>query len=230
MSFALALFLAVFVAALLLAMPVAWAMGFATLVYLVSSGQWALLPVVPEKLFYGMDTFVLVAVPMFLLAGEIFSEGGISERLIAFADALFGWIRGGIAQVSVGAAIFFAGITGVALGEIAALGRVFIPAMVKDGYPAPLAAAIIASASIIGPTIPPSLPIIIYGSVTNVSIGGMFAAAVLPGVLIGIADMVLIAWLARRLRIKPRAADRSPGAIASSLTPATTSGIPGSSR
>ena len=214
MSFALALFLAVFVAALLLAMPVAWAMGFATLVYLLSSGQWALLPLVPEKLFYGVDSFVLVAVPMFLLAGEIFSEGGISARLIAFADALFGRIRGGIAQVSVGAAIFFAGITGVALGEIAALGRVFIPAMVKDGYPAPLAAAIIASASIIGPTIPPSLPIIIYGSVTNVSIGGMFAAAVVPGVLIGIADMVLIAWLARRLRIKPRVADRSFAAIA----------------
>ncbi len=214
MSLALAVFLCVFVVALLLGMPVAWAMGFASLVYLVVSGQWALLPVLPEKLFQGMDAFVLVAIPLFLLAGEIFSEGGITARLVAFADKLFGWIRGGIAQVSVGAAIFFSGITGVALGEIAALGRVFIPAMVQAGYPAPLAAAIIASASIIGPTIPPSLPIIIYGSVTSVSIGGMFAAAVVPGLLIGLCNMLLIAWLARRMGIRSLPGDRSLPAVA----------------
>jgi tripartite ATP-independent transporter DctM subunit len=214
LSLALAVFLCVFVVALLLGMPVAWAMGFASLVYLVVSGQWALLPVLPEKLFQGMDAFVLVAIPLFLLAGEIFSEGGITARLVAFADKLFGWIRGGIAQVSVGAAIFFSGITGVALGEIAALGRVFIPAMVQAGYPAPLAAAIIASASIIGPTIPPSLPIIIYGSVTSVSIGGMFAAAVVPGLLIGLCNMLLIAWLARRMGIRSLPGDRSLPAVA----------------
>jgi tripartite ATP-independent transporter DctM subunit len=213
-SIALAAFLAVFVVALLLGMPVAWSMGFAALVYLAASGQWALIPVLPEKVFQGMDAFVLVAIPMFLLAGEIFSEGGITARLIAFADKLFGWIRGGIAQVAVGAAIFFSGITGVALGEIAALGRVFIPAMVREGYPAPLAAAIIASASIIGPTIPPSLPIIIYGSVTNVSIGGMFAAAVVPGLLIGLANMLLIAWIANRLGIRAAPSDRSLPEIA----------------
>lgn len=214
MSAALAAFLAVFVVALLFGMPVAWSMGFATLVYIGASGQWGLLPVLPEKIFQGMDAFVLVAIPMFLLAGEMFSEGGITARLVAFADKLFGWIRGGIAQVAVGAAVFFSGITGVALGEIAALGRIFIPAMVRDGYPAPLAAAIIASASIIGPTIPPSLPIIIYGSVTNVSIGGMFAAAVLPGLLIGAANMLLIAWLAKRLGIRALPSDRSMGEIA----------------
>ena len=214
MSIALAAFLAVFVVALLLGMPVAWSMGFAALVYLAVSGQWALIPVLPEKIFQGMDAFVLVAIPMFLLAGEIFSEGGITARLVVFADKLFGWIRGGIAQVAVGAAIFFSGITGVALGEIAALGRIFIPAMVREGYPAPLAAAIIASASIIGPTIPPSLPIIIYGSVTNVSIGGMFAAAVVPGLLIGLANMLLIARIARRLGIRAAPSDRSLPEIA----------------
>lgn len=214
MSLALTVFLAVFVAALLFGMPVAWSMGLAAILYLVTSGQWALLPVLPEKLFQGMDAFVLVAIPMFLLAGEIFSEGGITARLVAFADKLFGWIRGGIAQVTVGAAIFFSGITGVALGEIAALGRVFIPAMVRDGYPAPLAAAILASASIIGPTIPPSLPIIIYGSVTNVSIGGMFAAAVVPGLVIGLANMLLIGSIARRLGIKPVPSDRSLAEVA----------------
>ncbi|MGE0314465.1 MAG: TRAP transporter large permease [Lautropia sp.] len=209
MSGALIAFLCVFVASLMLAVPVAWAMGFAAVFYVAITGQWALLPVVPEKLFQGLDSFVLVAIPMFLLAGEIFSEGRISARLVAFADALFGWIRGGIAQVAVGACIFFSGITGVALGEIAALGRIFIPAMVRDGYPPGLAAAIIASASIIGPTIPPSLPIIIYGSVTNVSIGGLFAAAVVPGLLIGVTNMVLIAWLARRLGVQARRSDHS---------------------
>ena len=214
-SFALSVFLGVFVAALLLGMPVAWSMGFAALLYLVISGHWALLPLLPEKLFQGMDSFVLVAIPMFLLAGDIFSEGGITARLVVFADKLFGWIRGGIAQVAVGAAIFFSGITGVALWRDRGARATFIfPRWCRDGYPAPLAAAIIASASIIGPTIPPSLPIIIYGSVTNVSIGGMFAAAVVPGLVIGLANMLLIAWLAQRLGIRSVPSDRSLSEIA----------------
>lgn len=202
MSPALTLFLAVFVFMMVAAMPVAWSMLASVLAYIAVSGQWALLPVMPEKIYQGIDVFILVAIPLFLLAGELFSEGGLAQRIVVFADAAFRWIRGGIAQVAVATCIFYAGITGVALGEIAALGRIFIPAMVRAGYTPAFAAAVIASGSIIGPTIPPSLPIIIYGSATNVSIGGMFAAAVIPGFLLGAAQMLWIAYTSKRFPLK----------------------------
>lgn len=198
MSVALALFLILFVFLLISGMPVAWSMLAAVLGYIAIGGQWSLLPVMPEKIYAGVDVFILVAIPLFLLAGEIFSEGGLARRIVDFADAAFRWIRGGIAQVAVATCILYSGITGVALGEIAALGRIFVPAMVRAGYTPAFAAAVIASASIIGPTIPPSLPIIIYGSATSVSIGGLFAAAVVPGIVLGAAQMAYIAYACRR--------------------------------
>jgi C4-dicarboxylate transporter, DctM subunit len=207
MSPALAFFLVLFVFLLVAGMPVAWSMLAAVVGYIAVSGQWALLPVMPEKIFNGIDVFILVAIPLFLLAGEIFSEGGLARRIVDFADAAFRWVKGGIAQVAVGTCILYSGITGVALGEIAALGRIFVPAMVRAGYTPAFAAAVIASGSIIGPTIPPSLPIIIYGSATNVSIGGMFAAAVVPGIILGIAQMSYIAWASGRFKIRYVAAE-----------------------
>jgi len=202
MSPALTVFLALFVFMMVTAMPVAWSMLLSVVAYIAVSGQWTLLPVLPEKIFQGIDVFILVAIPLFLLAGELFSEGGLAQRIVVFADAAFRWMRGGIAQVAVATCIFYAGITGVALGEIAALGRIFIPAMVRAGYTPAFAAAVIASGSIIGPTIPPSLPIIIYGSATNVSIGGMFAAAVIPGIILGAAQMAWIAYTCRRFPLR----------------------------
>ncbi len=214
MSTALLLFLAAFLTLILSGMPIAWAMAAATLIYMAVTGQWHLLPALPEKIYQGMDAFVLVAIPLFLLAGDIFSEGKIADRLIDFARALLGRVPGGIAQVAIGACVFFAGITGVALGEIAALGRVFVPAMVRAGYPAPFAAAVIASASIIGPTIPPSLPIIIYGAATNASIGGLFAAAVVPGLLLAVGQMALVAFQAKRMGVVAEEVDRSVRTLA----------------
>ena len=202
MSPALTLFLILFVFLMVAGMPVAWSMLAATIAYIAVGGQWALLPVLPEKLFQGIDVFILVAIPLFLLAGEIFSDGGLAQRIVRFAEAAFRRVRGGIAQVAVATCILYSGITGVALGEIAALGRIFIPAMVRAGYTPAFAAAVIASGSIIGPTIPPSLPIIIYGSATNVSIGGMFAAAVVPGILLGAAQMLWIAHTCRRFPLR----------------------------
>jgi len=201
MSPALTFFLVLFVFLMVAGMPVAWSMLAAVLGYIAVSGQWMLLPVMPEKMFAGIDVFILVAIPLFLLAGEIFSDGGLARRIVDFADAALHWVRGGIAQVAVATCILYSGITGVALGEIAALGRIFIPAMVRAGYSPAFAAAVIASGSIIGPTIPPSLPIIIYGSATNVSIGGMFAAAVVPGLILGLAQMSWIAYSARRFKL-----------------------------
>lgn len=207
MSPALSFFLVLFVFLLVAGMPVAWSMLAAVAGYVAIGGQWMLLPVMPEKIYNGIDVFILVAIPLFLLAGEIFSEGGLARRIVDFADAAFRWVRGGIAQVAVATCILYSGITGVALGEIAALGRIFVPAMVRAGYTPAFAAAVIASGSIIGPTIPPSLPIIIYGSATNVSIGGMFAAAVVPGLVLGAAQMAYIAWASARFRIRYVAAE-----------------------
>ncbi|MGH7002386.1 MAG: TRAP transporter large permease, partial [Alphaproteobacteria bacterium] len=201
MSPALTFFLVLFVFLLVSGMPVAWSMLAAVLAYFAVSGQWMLLPVLPEKVFNGIDVFILVAIPLFLLAGEIFSDGGLARRIVDVADAAFHWVKGGIAQVAVATCVLYSGITGVALGEIAALGRIFIPAMVRAGYSPAFAAAVIASGSIIGPTIPPSLPIIIYGSATNVSIGGMFAAAVIPGIILGVAQMSWIAFTSRRFKL-----------------------------
>src|SRR5690606_22668772 len=161
----------------------------------------------------GMDSFVLMAIPLFILAGELVNEGKITDRLIHFANVLFGWMRGGLAQVNIGASILFAGITGVALGDIASLGRVFIPAMVKQGYSSAYAAAVTASSSIIGPMVPPSLVAVIYGSMTGVSIGALMAATLIPGLLIGVVQMMLVAVQARIYGFQRVEMDRSPRAL-----------------
>lgn len=203
-----------FVLLLLCSLPVAWAMLGATVVWMVQTGNYAFLPVVPERVYQGMDAFVLLAVPLFVLAGELVNEGRIAERLIAFANGLFGWMRGGLAQVNIGASILFAGITGVALGDIAALGRVFIPAMEKQGYTAAYAAAVTASSSIIGPMVPPSLIAVIYGSMTDVSIGALMVATLVPGVLVGLAQMALVSVQARVYGFPRVAMERTPRVMA----------------
>lgn len=213
-SAALATFLAVFGLLLLTGFPIAWAMVSASLVWLVVSGNTMFLPVLPERIFQGLDAFVLLAIPLFILAGELVNAGRITDRLVHFANLVFGWIRGGLAQVNIGASLLFSGITGVALGDIAALGRVFVPAMTAAGYSPAYAAAVTASSSIIGPMIPPSLIIVIYGSVTGVSIGALFAACIVPGLLIGVAQILLVAATAGRMRMQRVAMVRTPRALA----------------
>ncbi len=213
MTGSLLLFLGAFFGLLVLGTPVAWSMLLAALGWIALTDQWSFLPVLPQRLYQGMDLFVLMAVPMFILAGEIISEGKITDRLVRFANVLFGWMRGGLAQVNIGASILFSGITGVALGDIAALGRVFIPSMTREGYSAAYAAAVTASSSIIGPMVPPSLIVVLYGSMTQQSIGAMFAATIVPGLLIGFVQMGLVAVQARVRGFPPVEADRSPSAI-----------------
>ena len=147
------------------------------------------LTLIPQQMFGGVDSTVLQAVPFFLLAGALMDKGGISRRLINFANALVGWIAGGLAMVSVVASMFFAGISGSAAADSAAVGSVMIPAMAKKGYAKDFAAALIACAGTIGTMIPPSIPMIIYGVTTGTSIGGLFIAGVVPGVLMGLALM-----------------------------------------
>ncbi|GGF47913.1 C4-dicarboxylate ABC transporter permease [Youhaiella tibetensis] len=214
MTFSLTALLVSFVSLILTGLPIAWAMMASVLVWVTVTGNWHFMPVASERVYQGMDTFVLMAVPLFILAGELVNEGKITDRLINFANAIFGWMRGGLAQVNVGASILFAGITGVALGDIASLGRVFIPSMVRQGYSSAYAAAVTASSSIIGPMVPPSLIAVIYGSMTDVSIGALMAATLVPGLLIGIAQMILVAIQARIYNFPRVEMDRSPKALA----------------
>ena len=194
----LGLMILIFMVLLIVGMPVAFVMGFSASLYLLFSSQVSFLDMAPQKLFAGMDSFVLMCIPFFILAGEIMTRGKIADRLVDFANLIVGRWRGGLAHVNILASMLFAGITGVALGDIAALGSIFIPAMKKQGYDGPFAAAVTASSSIIGPIIPPSMIIVIYGAVTAVSIGALFAAAIMPGILMGLSQMIIVVILAKR--------------------------------
>mgnify|MGYP005817289611 CR=1 FL=1 len=177
--------------------PVAVTFGLAVALFLVLLTDVPL-ALIPQQMFGGTDSTVLQAVPFFLLAGALMEKGGISRRLINFANALVGWITGGLAMVSVVASMFFAGISGSAAADSAAVGSVMIPAMAKKGYAKNFAAALIACAGTIGTMIPPSIPMIIYGVTTGTSIGGLFIAGVVPGVLMGLALMAHAYSVSRR--------------------------------
>lgn len=214
MSITLAVFLGTFLGLMLLGLPVAWAMVASSLAWIAFTGQWSFLPFLPERIFQGMNVFVLMALPLFLLAGELINEGGITRRLVTLANLAFGWMRGGLVQVAIGTSVLFAGITSVALGDIAALGKVFIPSMVAQGYSRSYAGAVIAASSIIGPMIPPSLIVVLYGSITGVSVGALFAACIVPGLLIGLVQMMLVAIQARIYGFPRVEQERSPRAFA----------------
>ena len=213
MSDTLLVLLVVFLCLMLLGVPVAWSMIAAMLAWIIVADNLQFLPVIPERIYQGMDSFVLMAVPLFILAGELINAGRITDRLIHFANVVFGWMRGGLAQVNIGASILFSGITGVALGDIAALGRVFIPAMLRQGYSAAYAAAVTASSSIIGPMVPPSLVVVIYGSMTGLSIGALMAATLIPGLIVGIVQLALVSIQARRYGFPRVEMDRSPRVV-----------------
>ena len=188
----------VFFALLIAGLPIAFCMGLSGVFYFIVSGQAEFLSMIPHKLFTGLDSFVLLAVPFFMLAGEIMDKSHITDRLIRFSNLVVGRLEGGLAHVNVVSSMLFAGITGTAVGDVAALGTIFIPGMKKEGYDLPFSAAITASSSLVGPIIPPSVIIIIYCAVTGISVGGMFAAAIVPGLMIGVSDMVIVHVLSKR--------------------------------
>ena len=172
--------------------PIGLVLGISSLAYLIASGNPMMLRMLPERMYNGLDQFVLLAIPFFMLAGDIMNRSGISDRLMKFSNIVLGRVRGGLAQVNVLSSILFAGITGVALGDIAALGSVFIPMMEKQGYDRKFSAAVTAASSIIGPIIPPSVTIVFYAAIMRVSVGGMFVGAIIPGILIGVTDMLIV--------------------------------------
>lgn len=179
--------------------PIAVALGVTALAAMVSTSGTAVIPNAGLVLYNGATSFPLIAIPLFILAGAIMNASGISRRLIAFASALFGFIRGGLAMVSISASLFFAEISGSAVADVAALGSILIPAMKKRGYPTPFAAAVTSSAATLAVIIPPSIPMIIYGVMSGSSVVELFVAGIVPGVIGGLL-MMFVAWLvARRL-------------------------------
>ena len=189
---------------LALGVPIAFCIGLASAVAILMVGPSAPWIIVPNSMMNGMDSFPLMAVPFFVLAGDLMNRGGITVRLVNFANLVVGGIRGGLAQTNVVASMLFAGITGSALADTAAIGRILIPAMEREGYERSYAAAVTASSSIIGPIIPPSITMVLFGVTAGVSIGGLFLAGVVPGLLIGVGLMTMAYVMARRRRFPVR--------------------------
>lgn len=183
---------------ILLNVPIAVSLGVvAVCAMALSDGLGALLNIGPV-LFSGATKFTLVAIPLFIVAGAVMNVSGISHRLIAFASSLIGFVRGGLAMVTIAASLFFAEISGSAVADVAALGSILIPAMKQRGYPKAFAAAVTSSAATLAVVIPPSIPMILYGVMSGTSIVELFVAGIVPGVLGGLSMMVLTYFLARR--------------------------------
>ncbi|RMG23548.1 MAG: TRAP transporter large permease [Bacteroidetes bacterium] len=190
------LLLLVFVLALVLRFPIAFSLGLACLAYLLFSD--IPLTILPLKMYSGIDVFVLLSIPGFILAGNIMNEGGMTERIIAFCNRMLGHIRGGLALANIGASMLFAGISGTAVADTASIGSVMIPAMRKEGYDNDFSCAVTASSSTVGPIIPPSVPMIIAGTLSGLSVGRLFLAGAIPGLLLGLGLMLVTYFIARK--------------------------------
>ena len=188
----------IFFGLMLVGLPIGYVLGVAGTAGLVQVGGENFLAMAPKRFFEGLDLFTFMAMPFFIMAGEIMNRTGITGKIVDFADSLVGFMRGGLAHTNMLASVIFAGMTGAAVSDTAAFGNTLVPAMVKQGYTRSFSCAVTVAGSIIGPTIPPSNLMIIYGSLMGVSIAGMFAAGILPGLLICIVCMIYIAAVGKR--------------------------------
>jgi tripartite ATP-independent transporter DctM subunit len=187
----------VFIILMLIGLPIAFALGLSSIVALLSEGNVPLM-IVPQRIFTALDHFALLAVPLFILAGEIMNRVGLTERVLRFASALVGHIRGSLGQVNIVSSMFFAGISGSATADAAGMGSMLIPAMQKKGYDNDYAVVVTATSSCIGPIIPPSILMIVYASVTGLSVGTLFIAGIVPGILLGLFLMIASYIYARK--------------------------------
>ena len=190
-----------FVVCLAIGVPVAFSLGIASCIYFVGTGM----PIVQfaQRFFAGMDSFTLLCIPGFTLAGNLMNQGGISDKLLEFADALVGHLSGGLAYANILASMVFAGISGTALADTVALGGIEIPMMVNQGYDVPFSVAVTASSSCMGPIIPPSVPMIIAATMTGLSVSKMFMAGIFPGILMG-GGMCLVCYIQAKRKNYPK--------------------------
>ena len=208
-------------------LPIAFALMIAPGISLFFDGQQSMFPMLLMRMYNGMDSFPLMAIPYFILAGEVMNRGGITTRLVRLSQALIGHLRGGLAHVNILSSILFAGLSGSAVADTSAIGSMLIPAMEKNGYTKRFSAAVTAASSVIGPIIPPSGIMIIYAFVMNVSVAGLFAAGLVPGLMVGFSLMAMTVYLSKK-RNYPVASQRASfnevfisfkGAILPLLTP-----------
>lgn len=181
----------------ILTVPVAFALGIAAVLWVILDGTIPLI-MIPQRMYAGIDSFPLIAVPFFILAGKIMATGGISDRLIRVATVLVGMFKGGLAYITIVASMFFAGISGSATADASSIGSILIPAMTKKGYEKDFSVAVTATAAVIGILIPPSIPMVIYGIIMNESIGDLFLAGAIPGVIVGFVLMAISCVLANK--------------------------------
>lgn len=217
MNMALALSLGIF---FLMGVPIAIAIGLASVIGIEAHGRLPML-LVAQRMFTGLDSFPLMAIPLFILAGNLMSVGGISQRLVDLAKSMVGGIQGGLAATCVLTCMMFASVSGSSVATTFAIGAILIPAMVRHGYPTPMAASVQASSAELGVLIPPSIPLILYGVSTDTSIGQLFLAGLGPGVLVAGALMALVLILCRVRGIGAQDGDDRPR-----LGPAAVAALP----
>ena len=186
-----------FLVLLVVGVPVAISMAIASLAYLVVYGV-APDVIVAQRMIAGIESFPLLAVPFFILAGNLMNIAGVTGRIYNFAVSLVGWMRGGLAQVNIIGSVIFSGMSGTAIADAAGIGTIEIKAMKDHGYPIDVAVGVTAASATLGPIIPPSLPFVIYGMMANTSIGALFLAGVIPGAVMTVFMMITVAWFAHR--------------------------------
>lgn len=192
----IALLILVFLICLILRFPIAFSLGLSCLIYVIFKG--IPLVILPMKMYSGIDVFVLLSIPGFILAGNLMNHGGLTEKIIKFCNHLMGHIRGGLGLANVGASMLFAGISGTAVSDTASIGSVMIPAMKKEGYDAGFSCAVTASSSTVGPIIPPSVPMIIAATLSGLSVGKLFLAGAIPGFLLGVGLMLMVYFISAK--------------------------------
>ena len=201
---------------LLIDVPIAVAIGFTAIAFFVGQDQGAFLAMLPQRMYSGTTGFTLLAIPFFILAGNLMNTGGTTQRIFRFARALFGHFSGGLGQVSVISSMIFSGMSGSAVADAAGLGQIQHRAMVDAGYKPTISAAIVAGASTIGPVIPPSIPFVLFGAITSVSVSRLFLAGAIPGLFMGLAMMIAI-WLMAGPRGLPKDTRASLGEVIDSF-------------
>jgi len=206
--------LALLIVLLITGMPLAFAMGVSTTVYLYLTGIDA--GMLAQRMTSSVDSFLILAIPFFYLAGELMNACRLTDRIINMSRALVGHIHGGLAQVNIFASMIFSGMSGSATADTTALGSVLIPAMKKEGYPAPFSAAVTVASALVGPMIPPSVALVIYGTLANVSIGRLLVAGIIPGVVIILSQMIFTYFVARKNNY-PRYKRASLGEVGTSI-------------
>jgi tripartite ATP-independent transporter DctM subunit len=185
----------------LIGMPIIMAMATSVVVFVLVSGGWTL--ALPQQTLTGLSDYILITLPLFILAGGIMNASGIADRLFRFASAMVGWMRGGLAHVNIAVSLMFGGMIGTSVADLAGTGSIIIPKMKENGYPGPFSAALTATSSGVGVLVPPSSPMILYSAVTGTSLGALFLAGIVPGILMALVLMLVVGIMAHRGGWKP---------------------------